>query len=335
MPRTLFYRIAPKGRLVAVKDLEAAVHAAGHSTAWIDLESPSREELGPIGEAFGIHPLTLEDCLDASQIPKMESFPSYTFVLVNGFRLGDGTIEVDEFDFILGRSFLISVHPPAPFLDALLQRYTAEGAQPPRSPDLLFHAMLDCVVDRKLQALEVVQEALEKAEDDILEDPKRFDLSRLMDLRREVLTIRKSLFHEREILARLTRRDATFVQEKALVLFRDVQDHLQSYHEEAENARETLSSLMEVYLSTMNNEMARAANRTNRVVRRLTFITTVFMPLTLLASIGGMSEWSMMTGPENWRISYPVFLLLTCVVGLVSYRLLIWVDRRPQDGDES
>ena len=79
---------------------------------------------------------------------------------------------------------------------------------------------------------------------------------------------------------------------------------------------------MEIYLSMMNNRMALLANRTNRFVRRLTLITTIFMPLTLLAGIGGMSEWSMMTGPANWKISYPLFLLLMAVIGVVNYLLL-------------
>jgi magnesium transporter len=79
---------------------------------------------------------------------------------------------------------------------------------------------------------------------------------------------------------------------------------------------------MEMYLSMLNNQMTKAANETNVTVRRLTFITTVFMPLTLLASIGGMSEWSMMTGPENWRIAYPAFLFAMVVIGFANYYLL-------------
>jgi magnesium transporter len=85
---------------------------------------------------------------------------------------------------------------------------------------------------------------------------------------------------------------------------------------------------MEMYLSMLNNQMTKTANETNSTVRRLTIITTIFMPLTLLAGIGGMSEWSMMTGPQNWRIAYPAFLLVMGVIGLANYFLLNWIDKR-------
>ena len=85
---------------------------------------------------------------------------------------------------------------------------------------------------------------------------------------------------------------------------------------------------MEMYLSMLNNKMTIAANQTNKSVRRLTFITTIFMPLTLLAGIGGMSEWSMMTGPANWKIAYPAFLLGMAVIGFANYCLLKWLERK-------
>ena len=89
-----------------------------------------------------------------------------------------------------------------------------------------------------------------------------------------------------------------------------------------------ISNLLEIYFSIQNNRMTVAANKTNQVVRRLTFITTIFMPLTLLAGIGGMSEWSMMTGAENWKLSYPFFILLMVVIGIVNYWLLKLIESR-------
>jgi magnesium transporter len=95
-----------------------------------------------------------------------------------------------------------------------------------------------------------------------------------------------------------------------------------------ESYRDMLSSLMEMYLSMLNNQMTKTANATNATVRRLTFITTIFMPLALLSGIGGMSEWSMMTGSQNWRIAYPAFLLAMVVIGFANYRLLKWLEKR-------
>jgi magnesium transporter len=142
------------------------------------------------------------------------------------------------------------------------------------------------------------------------------------------LSLRKSLFHEREILVKICRKDCPFISEKAIFHYRDIYDHLAKFFELTESYRDILTSLMEMYLSMLNNQMAKSANDTNATVKRLTFITTIFMPLTLLAGIGGMSEWSMMTGPQNWRIAYPAFLLAMVVIGFINYYLLKWLDKR-------
>ena len=116
--------------------------------------------------------------------------------------------------------------------------------------------------------------------------------------------------------------------DKAIVHFRDIQDHLSKFLELSETYREIVATLMEIFLSLLNNQMARSANRTNATVRRLTFITTIFMPLSLLAGIGGMSEWTTMTGGEGHMIvAYPLFLLGMAVIGLLSYRWLRHLDR--------
>ena len=156
----------------------------------------------------------------------------------------------------------------------------------------------------------------------MLANPSNFNPAGLLHLRRNLLALRKSLFHEREILVKICRRDCPFIPEKAIYHYRDIYDHLAKFFELTETYRDIVTSLMELHVSMLSNVMASTANRTNLTVRRLTFITTIFMPLTLLAGIGGMSEWSMMTGPQNWRIAYPAFILVMVVMGLANYYLL-------------
>ena len=162
----------------------------------------------------------------------------------------------------------------------------------------------------------------------MLADVSNFNPAELVRLRRDLLSLRKSLFHEREILVKICRKDCPFISGKAIFHYRDIYDHLAKFFELTESYRDIVTSLMEMYLSMLNNQMTKAANETNQTVRRLTFITTIFMPLTLLAGIGGMSEWSMMTGPQNWKIAYPVFLLAMAVIGFVNYYLLKWLEKR-------
>ena len=123
--------------------------------------------------------------------------------------------------------------------------------------------------------------------------------------------------------------DCQFIQDKVIVLYRDIYDHLAKFFELTETFREIVTSLMELYTSLLNNFMTRASNETNASVRRLTLIATIFMPLTLLASIGGMSEWTMMTGQDNWKLSYRLFLVGMVVIAIINYYFI----RKLEKGD--
>ena len=190
------------------------------------------------------------------------------------------------------------------------------------------HIILDQVVDHKFLAIEALEDELDTVEEALLVDTASLHPADLIRFRRHLLNLRKSLFHEREILAKISRKDCPFITEEAIFRYRDIYDHLVRFFELTESYRDMVTSLMEMYLSLLNNQMTKAANATNATVRRLTIITTIFMPLTLLASIGGMSEWSMMTGPENWWITYPAFILAMVVLGFANYYLLKWLERR-------
>ena len=194
-------------------------------------------------------------------------------------------------------------------------------------PSFLLHLLIDTVVDRKFLAIDQIETKLDKDEDEILKGSPDYDLSRLLDSRRDLMTIRKSVFYEREVLSKLIRQDSPFIAEKSLVFFRDVYDHLSRYYEISETARDQVTSLMEIHLSLISNRMAETSNRTNASMRRLTLISSIFMPLTLISGIGGMSEYTMMVGQENWKIGYLVLLVFMVIVALVNYSLLQRMER--------
>ncbi len=327
------FHVSPDGQVTAAATAAAARAArSGGGYVWIDVVDPTRDDLVALAEPFGLHPLAIEDCLDDQQIPKIEDFPGNTFVLFNRFHFSERALRIEEVDFFLGRDFLVTVsaHPEAQATQARLdETIRMDRAAVGKGPDFLLHVILDHIVDRKLLAIEALQDDLDTAEEDTLNrGSAAFDPSGLLELRRSLLAIRKSLFHEREILIKICRRDSPYISEASIFRFRDIYDHLVKFVEIIEVSRELISSLLEIHLSLVNNELARLGNRTNQVVRRLTFITTIFMPLSFLAGVGGMSEWSMMTGPANWRIAYPAFLAGMAVVGVVSYFILKWLDRR-------
>jgi magnesium transporter len=324
MNQTKFYHFPKKGIFYSLGSSSAAIEAAkAGGFIWLNYYEPTREELNALIEPLGIHPLSIEDCLDASQVPKIEHFPKNTFIIFNAFSYVEKVLAVDEIDLIIGENFLITVsgfradsrNP----INGVEPRIEFEFESARKGPAFLMHIVLDHIVDKKFVAIESVEDELELAEESLIDNPEKFNPADLIHLRRSLLNLRKSLFHEREILVKICRLDSPYIGDKAIFHYRDIYDHITKFLELTENYREIVTSLMELYTSLLNNIMTKASNDTNQSVGRLTLIATIFMPLTLIASIGGMSEWSMMTGPDNWKIAYPLFLGGMVILGLFSY----------------
>jgi magnesium transporter len=342
MSENRFFHFSTTGKFHPVRSLpEAIAHLKDGGYLWLDFYDPVPEDLGALIEPLGIHPLSVEDCLDEDQIPKIDDFPQHTFILFNTYTYADQQLRVEEVDFFLGKNYLITVsghqarHQRFYEKGKLEAAIQAEIGDVKKGPDSLLHVILDYIVDKKFTAIEGLQEELDLAEESILKDPWSFKPASLMHLRRKVLYLRKSLFHEREILVKICQKDSPYIAEKAIYHFRDIYDHLTKFFETIEIHREMITSLMELHLSMINHQIALVGNRTNRSVRRLTVINTIFMPLTLLAGIGGMSEWSMMTGPQNWKIAYPLFLAILVVVGGVNWVLLKRFEERASKARKS
>jgi magnesium transporter len=339
MSETRYFHISKTGKFTQIDSLkkaQSAVRKGGY--VWLDFFKPMKEDLSELIEPFGLHPLSIEDCVDESQIPKIDEFPRNSFVLFNAFHYADGTLTVSEVDAFIGRDFLVTVtghnSESRKLMDDIERTARLVEENVGQGPAFLLHVILDVIVDQKFVAIEALEDEINLAEEGILANLSGFNPADLLHLRQDLLTVRKSLFHEREVLVKICRMDCPFIPEKSIFFYRDIYDHLSKFFELTESSRDVVTSLMEMYLSMLNNQMTKISNDTNLTVRRLTFITTIFMPLTLLAGIGGMSEWSMMTGPENWKISYPLFLLVMAVLGVANYYLLKWLDkRRGKKGD--
>jgi len=335
MSESNFYHFAPSGHFYGVKSVEEAITAAKEGGfIWFNFFNPSIQELHSLVDTMGVHPLSVEDCLDSSQVPKIEHFPGNTFIIFNSYSYKEKQLYIDEIDIFIGRNFLITVSginsEERKPLNGIIKIIETDPTLASSGPAFLMHVVLDYVVDEKLQAFESLEDELEEAEDEVLNNPTVFKPTELMRLKKYLVNMRKSLFHEREILVKICRMDCPFVPEKSIFHFRDIYDHLAKFFELTETNREIVTSLMELYTSLLNNQMTRVSNKTNDSVRRLTLITVIFMPLTLLASIGGMSEWTMMTGQENWKIAYPLFILGMATVALLNYLVIRTLEKRSE-----
>ncbi len=334
MKKAEFYHISTGGNLEKITTLEEAAGALKDGGyVWFNYTKASREELAELSAPLGLHPLSLEDCTDETQVPKMDEFPNYTFIVFNALRYDPEELVSDEVDFFIGSNFLVTVSGYAEYtrfpIDGIMPVIDRNISAVKKGPAWLMHLIIDYMVDNMADVVEQAEVDIDHAEEEILASPSDFDPSRLTYLRRNLLSLRKSLFYEREILIKISRNDCEFVPEKATVHYRDIFDHISNFLEMTESNRDNVTSLMELYASMLNNKMARDSNQTNATVRRLTFITTIFMPLTLLAGIFGMSEWTVMTGGEsNMRLSYPLFAIVMFAIGLAGYLFIRWLEWR-------
>ena len=333
MSESRFYHINASGKIDRVSTLEEALAISKTGGfIWLSYCEPTLEEISKLEVPLGLHPLSLEDFIDDIQIPKIEDLPGNTFILLNAFHYSNKILTIEEVNLFIGANFLVTIIRRGLSEQKLIEnieQFAANNIEKIKlGPAFLMHIFLDFVVDKKFETIEAMEGELDNAEDTMLSKPADFNLGDLQLLRRDLLSLRKSLFHEREIFVKICRKDSPFIPEIAILNFRDIYDHLANFFELTESFREIVTSLMEMHLSLLNNQLAKAANQTNFIVRRLTLITTIFMPLTLLAGIGGMSEWSMMTNPENWRISYPLFILGIVIIGAANYFFLKRLEKK-------
>ncbi len=333
MQETNFYHFSERGSFQKLNTLdEALVSLKEKGFIWIDYYKPVKEDLLILTDKIGIHPLSVEDCLDENQVPKIEYFNNNMFIIINSFSYIRRELFIDEIDLFLGMNFLITVsghnsdtRRPLNDLAGIISK-----GQPKvnAGPDQLMHMIIDFIVDEKYKAFDEMEDELMETEESLINDVESFEPVLLIQIRRKLMSLRKSLFHEREILVKISRGDEPFINKKLVAHYRDIYDHLNKFFELTETYREIETSLMELYSSLLNNRMTKMSNETNTSVRRLTMIATIFMPLTLIASIGGMSEYSMMTGPSNWKFTYPLFILAMIITGMVNYYVISRIERR-------
>lgn len=327
MSESGYYHFSPSGLSYGVTSPAEAVKALKEGGfIWLNYFQPEKDDLNLLIDLLGIHPLSVEDCFDEKQVPKMEHFVNNTFIIFNAFSYSDKTLHTDEVNLFIGSNYLITVSGHKsdgrkPLYN--VERFVENDSPASRSSTAwLMHKVLDYLVDQKYDAFDTMEDELEDAEELLLEDVTAFSPMDLIRMRRNLVSLRKSLYHEREILVKINRLDCPFIPEKAVIPYRDIYDHLSKFFELTETYREIETSLMELYTSLLNNQMTKASNETNYSVRRLTLYAAIFMPLTLLAGIGGMSEWTMMTGQQNWKLSYPLLILGLIVIGLLNWFLL-------------
>ncbi len=277
------------------------------------------EVLRGIGTFFNLHKLALEDVVNVHQRPKLESYGEVEYVVVSTALL-EGEMISEQVSFFLGKDFVLSFEErPGSLLDPIRDRIrTGGGVIRDHGADYLLYALLDTIVDHLFPLLEVYGERLETLEDRAISQPDKRTLSAIHDIRRDLLTLRRMVWPQRDLFNVLVRDPIPSILDETRVYLRDCYDHVTRAIDLIETYREEASSLMEIYLSGLSNRM-------NQIMKVLTIIATIFIPLSFVTGLYGMnfnpdsSPWNM---PElNWYFGYPLVLglMLLTVLGLLWF----------------
>lgn len=295
---------------------------------WLHIQGdPSPDVLRTIGAAYNLHPLAVADVINGGQRTKFEHYPEQHFIVLRHPVLRDDVLETEQISLFIGKSYVVSIHGgDHDIFEPVRKRLrdNPESRLRTLQCDYLLYALIDLVVDSSFPVLEELGEQLEKLEDQVLDKPVRETLDQIHLMKRELILLRRAQWPQRELLNGLIRDEHRLIQDSTKIYLRDCYDHTIQVMDLIENYREMSSGLLDVYLSSLSNRM-------NDVMKVLTIIATIFIPLSFLAGIYGMnfdtsaSRWNM---PElAWSFGYPMFWLIAIatVVGmLVMFRRKDW-----------
>lgn len=296
-----------------VKDLEELRPYRDTSTVtWVNVCGLSDPDLlTGIGDLFSLHPLTVQDIQNTDQRPKIEDLVDYIYVAVKMFSTGDGShgIVTEQVSIVIGRNYVISFkEQDEDIFEGIREKLRkSKGRIRKMGSDYLAYRLLDTIVDGYFLILERLGEELESLEESVVANPRPEVLRAIHALRIEMTVLYRSVWPLREVIGALTRDELPLINKATEIFFRDVYDHTIQIIETMETDRDMISGMLDIYVSSISNRM-------NEIMKVLTVIATIFIPMTFLAGVWGMNFKYM---PEiGWRWSYPVFWLLMIAIAV-------------------
>ena len=289
---------------------------------WINVDGLHQVEvMERLGECYGLHPLVMEDILNTDQRTKIEDYGDYMYIVLKALEFGSKSneVEAEQISLILGSNFVFSFQErEGDTFNPIRERIrNGKGHIRKMGTDYLAYALLDSIVDNYFIILEKIGEKIEFLEEKLVSTPSPETLQMIQHLKREMIFLRKAIWPLREVISSLERRESSLIKESTRVYLRDVYDHAIQVMDTIETYRDMVSSMLDIYLSSVSN-------RLNSVMKVLTIIATIFMPLSFLAGVYGMNFKFM---PElEWRWSYPLIWLI--MVGIGIFMLTYFKKRR-------
>jgi len=291
------------------------------TVTWINVDGVHDiDTVEQIGKYFDIHPMLMEDIVNVHQRSKIDSFEESVFIVIKMISLENKSsqVEKEQLSLILGTNFVISFHEKTDdIFNPIRERIKKEScAIRKMGADYLAYTLVDVVVDNYFIVLEKIGDLIEEVETELITDPTPQTMRAIHDLKKEVLFLRNSIWPLREIYSKLVRTESKLVHLSTAIYFRDLHEHTIEVIEIIETYRDIIYGMTDIYISSVSNKM-------NEVMKVLTIIATIFIPLTLISGIYGMNFAYM---PElQWRYGYPGIML---VMLLISVFMLAYFKRR-------
>lgn len=280
---------------------------------WVDLYAPTKEESAVLTTVFSFHPLALEDCETRRQHPKVDGYGAYLFILTHGVHPESSFREfrTRQLAIFLGQNYLVSYHREK---SRSVEHTLESGRRNPRlldgGPGWILYSLLDFQVDQYLPVMDNFQKKVDEIEEQCFSSPTSAIMQEVFDLRKALMRLRRISGYQREVVMRLTRREFREVDEKTAINLRDVHDHLVRVTDLADSYRELIVGALQAHLTIVSN-------KTNEIMRVLTVIATLFIPLTFIAGVYGMNFPDM---PEyHWKYGYPFALGLMILMASGMY----------------
>ena len=318
------YSEAERTRVQLEKPEDSIPYLDTASVSWVDvLGLGSEDVLRQLGKVFNLHPLVLEDIVNVPQRPKVEDYEDHVVIISQMVLVKEnGTgFWVEQVSLILGKHYLLTVQeePSRDCFQPVRDRIrTGKGAIRKQGPDYLAYTLIDSIIDGFFPVLEAYGEQIEELEDEVVANPTRRTIERIYQVRRELLALRRAIWPQRDAINSIIRDGSDLISPEVRVYLRDCYDHAVQVMDMVETYRELTSGLMDIYLSSVGNKM-------NEIMKLLTVISSIFIPLTFIAGVYGMNfstEKSPLNMPElNWYWGYPACLgLMTAIaLGLIYF----------------
>jgi magnesium transporter len=324
MIKTIYYLNGKTQTELSLEEIQTALES-NQGVLWVDMiESDYKESEKILLDLFRFHPLAVSDALDEIHVPRVDDWGDYLYLVLHSIKFDpaqEDVLQTHELDIFLGKHYLVTYQNIAiPVVEKVRQYIERDARFLQRGADHLFYKLADDLVAETLPVVDQMDDAIDAIEDRMFKGSNQQLLEQIFTLKRSLLHVRRILMPQRELFNKLARGDDHVIDKQERVFFRDIYDHMVRLYDISESLRDLISGVLETYLSVINNRM-------NDVMKTLTIITTLFMPISFLTGFFGMNFFSADPPFSVWT-TQPVLVILMCIFVLLPVGMYIWMRSR-------